>query len=188
MDPNRLHQPGPTMWHMSTCMHTSLHAYPCMPTCMHHIIHHIACLSYTMLIYSFQSVCIYKERERGRERERENAVDKCAAFTPHPKPPQTSGGPTRPRGFDSPSCPGKEERDKPFWLKCCAFVGGPVPPCIGGEASGGRRGVALRLCPRGICCHFASGNLIGVASHNRDGHVCRTTAVRETWCLQDLDL
>ena len=66
-----------------------------------------------MLIYSFQSVCIYKERERGREREREreNAVDKCAAFTPHPKPPQTSGGPTRPRGFDSPSCPEKEERE-----------------------------------------------------------------------------
>ena len=28
------------------------------------------------------------------------------------KAPRTSGGPTRPRGFDSPSCPGEEEREK----------------------------------------------------------------------------
>ena len=28
------------------------------------------------------------------------------------KAPRTSGGPTRPRGFDSPSCPGEEERER----------------------------------------------------------------------------
>ena len=40
-----------------------------------------------------------------------NRGDSCrtnSAFTPHPKPPQTSGGPARPRGFDSASCPGKK--------------------------------------------------------------------------------
>ena len=31
----------------------------------------------------------------------------------------------------------KREGCEPFWLKCCTFVGGPVPPpCIGGEARG----------------------------------------------------
>ena len=29
------------------------------------------------------------------------------------KAPRTSGGPTRPRGFDSPSCPGEEDRINP---------------------------------------------------------------------------
>ena len=87
-----------------------------------------------------------------------------------------------------------------------SHFGSSAAPLWGGlfrlPASGGKRGVALRLCPRGssrrlsqrclskhiiFCYHFASGNPIGVASHSRDGHVCRTTAVRETWCLQDFD-
>ena len=86
-----------------------------------------------------------------------------------------------------------------------SHFGSSIAPLLGGLcrllASGGRRGVALRLCPRGssrrlsqrclskhIRCHFASGNPTGVASHSRDGHVRRTTAVRGTWCLQELDL
>ena len=44
--------------------------------------------------------------DRARERkEKERETER--AF----QSPQTSGGPIRPRGFNSPSCPGEEERE-----------------------------------------------------------------------------
>ena len=63
------------------------------------------------------------------ERERKETEREREALTPRPEPPQTSGGPIRPRGFNSPSCPGEEERER-------EHVGLTVPHARGRENYG----------------------------------------------------